>query len=156
MAKREENAQRLMQALYRIARSRHTLSENLLSRYGVTLHQFHLMMYMKASGAIRVTDLSDRMMVAKPTASRMINTLEEKGMVEKKADDSDRRLVVLVLTPKGERAVEEMKARQKEFLAKVFDKIPAGEMAAFVDTMERIEGELTALSRGEAAGGTGG
>jgi DNA-binding MarR family transcriptional regulator len=150
MDKSEANAQRLMQAYYRIARSRHTLFQDLLSRYGVTLHQFHLLLYMKASGKTRVTDLSGMMMVSKPTASRMINTLCDKGILKKKADDHDRRLVFLVLTPKGERIVEEMQAKQRELLSRVLDKMPAAEMKTFVERTEMVESELAVLSREEA------
>jgi DNA-binding MarR family transcriptional regulator len=150
MDKGEANAQRLMQAFYRVARSRHTLFQDLLASYDVTLHQFHLLLYMKASGKTRVTDLSDMMLVSKPTASRMINTLCDKGMLKKRADNRDHRLVLLVLTPKGERIVEEMQARQRELLSRVLGKMPAAEMNAFMETMEKIESELAVLSRQEA------
>ena len=145
MEKSEIDAQRLTQVLYRMARSRHTLFQGLLSRYGVTLHQFHLLLHMKASGKIRVTDLSDLMMVSKPTASRMVHTLYDKGLVNRKTDDQDRRLVFLTLTPKGERVVGEMQAKQVEVLASVLRKVPAGEMKVFLDTVEKIEGELAAI-----------
>ena len=147
MEKSEIDAQRLTQVLYRMARSRHTLFQGLLSSYGVTLHQFHLLLHMKASGKIRVTDLSDLMMVSKPTASRMIHTLCDKGLVSKKTDDQDRRLVFLTLTPKGEKVVGKMQAKQREVLASVLGKVPASEMKVFLDTVEKIESELAAISR---------
>jgi DNA-binding MarR family transcriptional regulator len=153
MDKGESNAQQLMQAFYRIARSRHALFQDLLHRYDVTLHQFHLLLYMKMSGNIKVTDLSEKMLVSKPTASRMINTLSDKGMVKKRADDRDRRLVFIVLTSKGERVVEEVQARQRELLSRVLGKMPASEMKVFLETLERIEGELAAIAREEAGGG---
>ena len=149
MDKTEASAQRLMQAFYRIARSRHAIFQDLLSHYGVTLHQFHLLLYMKASGRTKVTDLSEMMMVSKPTASRMINTLCDKGMLKKKADDQDRRLVFLVLTPRGKRVVEEMQARQREFISRILSRMPAAEMKAFLETIEKIEGEFAEMSRQE-------
>lgn len=156
MEKGEADAQRLMMVFYRIGRSRHALFHELLSRYDVTLQQFHLLLYMKASGRTRVTDLSDMMMVSKPTASRMINTLCDKGMIKKRTDDRDRRLVYLELTPKGRRVVEEKELRQRERLARVLGEMPAEEMGAFLDTLERIEEELAAISREETPGGEGG
>lgn len=99
MEKGDADAQRLMLAFYRVGRSRHAILRDLLSRHEVTPQQFHLLMYIKASGTARVTDLSAMMMVSKPTASRMINTLCDKGMIRKRADEKDRRLVYLDLTP---------------------------------------------------------
>jgi DNA-binding MarR family transcriptional regulator len=153
MEKSEIDAQRLMHVLYRIARSRHTLFQEMLSRYGVTLHQFHLLLHMKASGKISVTELSDMMMVSKPTASRMAHTLCDKGLVSRKADDLDRRLVHLALTPKGEKVVGEIQARQRERLARILGKVPASEMKAFMNTVEKIEGGLAAIAQEDARGG---
>ena len=150
MDKSEVDAQRLMRAFYRMAMSRHALFRDLLSGYGVTLHQLHLLTYMKASERIRVTDLSDMMLVSKPTASRMLNTLCDKGLARKKADDADRRLVYVELTLKGEQVVEEMQASQMEMLSRVLGKMPAGEMGAFLETMEKVAGELKSMSKEEA------
>ncbi len=153
MEKSEIDAQRLMQVLYRMARSRQALFKEMLLTYGVTLHQFHLLLHMKASGKIRVTELSDLMMVSKPTASRMVHTLCDKGLVSRKADDQDRRLVYLALTPSGEKVVGEIQTRQRERLARILAKVPASEMKAFLNTVEKIESELGAISQEDAKGG---
>ncbi|MEW6552861.1 MAG: MarR family transcriptional regulator [Actinomycetota bacterium] len=152
MEKSEIDASRLMQVLYRMARSRHALFQEMLPRYGVTLHQFHLLLHMRASGRIRVTELSDLMMVSKPTASRMAHTLCDKGMVSRKVDEADRRLVFLALTPRGEEVVAEIQDRQRERLARILKKVPAKEIRAFLNTVEKIEGELEAISKEEAGG----
>ncbi len=149
MDKSEADAQRMMQSFYRISRYHHALFHDLLSRYDVTLQQFHLLLNTKMHGKTRVTDLSEMMMVSKPTASRMINTLCDKGMVRKIADERDRRLVFLVLTSKGRRVVEEKQARQVELLARALGKMPAEETRAFLKTLEKVEGELAAVFREE-------
>jgi DNA-binding MarR family transcriptional regulator len=153
MDKSDISAQRLMEIMYRIARRRQALFHGLLSRYGVTLHQFHLLLYMKDGGKTRVTDLSDMMMVSKPTASRMINTLCDKGLVRKKTDERDRRLVFLMLTAKGDRVLSEIQARQREMLSRLLGKMTVSEMRAFLETVEKIEVELAALPGKETTGG---
>lgn len=152
MDRNEEDAQRLLQNFYRIARSRHLLFRDLLARYGVTLHQFHLLMHMKTAEKVRVTDLSEMMLVSKPTASRMLNTLCDKGLARKKLDSEDRRLVHVELTPEGERVVEGVHAKQREMVSKVLGKMRKDETQAFLGTMERITGELTSQIREEGEG----
>jgi len=152
MDQSEADAQRLLQNFYRIARSRHVLFRELLARYGVTLHQFHLLMYMKGAGKLRVTDLSQMMLVSKPTASRMLNTLCEKGFARKKLDSDDRRLVYMELTSKGEQVLAEVHARQRDMVSRVFGKMRRDERQAFVRTMEMIADELTSQIREEGKG----
>ena len=153
MEKSEVNAQRLMEAFYRMAKGRHALFQDLFSDHGVTPHQFHLLTYIKASGKVRVTDLSGMMLVSKPTASRMLNTLCEKGLAKKGADQCDRRLVYVQLTSKGQRLVDEVQTRQKEILSKVLVRMPEDDMRTFLETMERIIAELAAMSREDAERG---
>jgi DNA-binding MarR family transcriptional regulator len=145
----EENAQRLVQDFYRVARSRHALFYELLSGYGITMHQFHLLMYLKTSGRMKVTDLGNMMLVSMPTASRMLNTMCDKGLVKKTGDDKDRRLSYVELTSKGGRVVEQAHARQREVLAEVLEGMPASEMESFLGTMEKIADELTSLMKKE-------
>jgi DNA-binding MarR family transcriptional regulator len=149
MDKSEVDAQRLMQAFYRVAMSRHALFRDRISDYGVTLHQLHLLTYMKESGRVRVTDLSDMMLVSVPTASRMLNTLCDKGLARKKTDDRDRRLIYMEPTPKGKRVVEEVQIRQREMLTKVLQQMPAGVMETFLETMEKVADELRSMSKAE-------
>jgi len=143
MDKSDISAQRLMEIMYRIARRRQALFHGLL----------HLLLYMKDGGKTRVTDLSDMMMVSKPTASRMINTLCDKGLVRKKTDERDRRLVFLMLTAKGDRVLSEIQARQREMLSRLLGKMTVSEMRAFLETVEKIEVELAALPGKETTGG---
>lgn len=152
MEKGDADAQRLMLAFYRVGRSRHAILRDLLSRHEVTPQQFHLLMYIKASGTARVTDLSAMMMVSKPTASRMINTLCDKGVIRKRADEKDRRLVYLDLTPRGRRVVDEKEAKQRELITRALERVPEAEKAVFLRTLERIGGELAAISREETPG----
>ncbi len=147
MKKSEEDAQRLMQDFYRIARSRHALFYDLLSGYGITMHQFHLLMYLKMKGRMKVTDLGNMMLVSMPTASRMLNTMCEKGLVSKKGDDKDRRLSYVELTREGERVVEEAHARQRETLAEVLEGMPETDMEPFLENVEKIADELTSLMK---------
>jgi DNA-binding MarR family transcriptional regulator len=152
MDQSELDAQRLLQEFYRVARSRHALFQNLLSRYGVTLQQFHLLMHMKTSRKMRVTDLSEMMLVSKPTASRMLNTLCDKGLARKKLDSRDRRLVYVELTSKGKRVVGDAHAKQREMVSKVLANMNRDETQAFLQTMGKMADALLLQVKDEDTG----
>ncbi len=56
---------------------------------------------------IRLTDLSIEMQVTKPSATTMVQRLERKGLVERKASLEDARSKLVVLTHKAELGLEE-------------------------------------------------
>ena len=56
---------------------------------------------------IRLTDLAIEMQVTKPSATTMVQRLERKGLVERKASLEDARSKLVVLTSKAEFGLEE-------------------------------------------------
>ncbi|MEZ8743769.1 MarR family transcriptional regulator [Vibrio sp. 10N.261.49.A5] len=56
---------------------------------------------------IRLTDLAIEMQVTKPSATTMVQRLERKGLVERKASLEDARSKLVVLTSKAELGLEE-------------------------------------------------
>jgi MarR family transcriptional regulator for hemolysin len=53
-------------------------------------------------------DIAKRLRIEGPTLTRMLDTLEKDGLVERMPDPADRRTNKLRLTPAGERALEEI------------------------------------------------
>ena len=55
----------------------------------------------KADGPVRLTDLHRRVLLSQPALSRMVDRLVERGLVERREDAGDRRVVRLALTDAG-------------------------------------------------------
>jgi DNA-binding MarR family transcriptional regulator len=144
-------AQRLMQNMYRIARCRQATFQDTLSRYGVTLHQFHLLLHVGSGKKVKVKDVSDKMLVSMPTASRMINALCDLGMVSKEKGQGDKRSTYLVLTNKGRKVVEDIRKRQLETITRIMERIPDKDRDDFLGIMERIADNWAALIKEDEA-----
>lgn len=147
MENREALVQRLMQNFYRLARCRHGMFQGVLEEYGVTLHQFHLLLHIKSSGKVNVNELSEKMLVSMPTASRMINSLCEMELVSKKKASADRRSTYLELTGKGEKVVADIRKQQMEMITKVIELMPEEDMETFVKVMESIAEQWMAIMK---------
>jgi DNA-binding MarR family transcriptional regulator len=61
-------------------------------------------------GSLRLNDLAERMGVSAPTASRSVDALHELGLVERVADQQDRRALRIDLTPAGRKLLVERRA----------------------------------------------
>ncbi|MDX1357521.1 MAG: MarR family transcriptional regulator [Clostridia bacterium] len=63
---------------------------------------------------LMVSEISDRLKVARPTVTQLVNSLQKKGILEKKTDENDGRVVRIHLSDKGK---EMAKKGAEEFYA---------------------------------------
>ncbi len=90
----------------------------------LTLAQYRLLA-MIGSGADRASHLAGRLALAKPTVSATVDTLVERGLVERATSRDDRRVMTLTLTAGGQRelgaAETAMRARLDDVLGRLDD-----------------------------------
>jgi DNA-binding MarR family transcriptional regulator len=90
----------------------------------LTLAQYRLLA-MIADGAERASHLAGELALTKPTVSATIDTLVERGLVEREAVDGDRRATRLTVTRSGKAALllaeSSMRERLDDVLARVDD-----------------------------------
>lgn len=60
-----------------------------------------LMCLYKSKEALRISDISNKLQVKLPTVTQLVNQLVDNGLVEKRADEKDKRIVRIILTEKG-------------------------------------------------------
>jgi MarR family transcriptional regulator for hemolysin len=88
-------------------------------------------------------NIAKRLKIEGPTMTRMLDTLEADGLVERLADPSDRRTKQLRLTAEGERVLEEIFTIADELRDRLLDGLPAekiDELNAFLGLLtERLD-----------------
>lgn len=77
------------------------------STLGLRSNEIHVLFYLKKGAkegedGIKVSDISNKMNIASPSVTQIINGLEENGYVGRSMDKGDRRVVRIKLTAKGE------------------------------------------------------
>ena len=110
-----------------------------MEKHGVTWPQFHLLRAVGEKSRATVGELSRYLMVAAPTASRMIDGLCAKGFLRKEIDPHDHRVALLMLTPKSERLLEDVTEFRNKAIAGVLEDESDEEL-------ERTIGHLVELS----------
>ena len=88
---------------------------------GLTWAGFRLLFTLWISGPLEPRDLARLSAVTRASISSVLNTLERDGLVERRRESTDRRVVTVVLTTTGRRAVSgafrEHNARESAWLA---------------------------------------
>jgi DNA-binding MarR family transcriptional regulator len=86
-------------------------SEHAVRAAGMEVGQYQLMLAIKGMPdgvRPRIRELANRMHIQHHSAVELVNRLESRGYVRRERAQDDRREVLLALTPKGERVLEEL------------------------------------------------
>ena len=106
--------------------------------FDVTPVQFALLnALMDTPGADQVT-LAARVALDAATSGSVISRLEGKGWIRREADTADKRRKLLWVTPEGELAVQQMKAKVKRVQDKVLMPLNALEQAQFKTLLRKL------------------
>jgi DNA-binding MarR family transcriptional regulator len=87
---------------------------------------------LEQTGPRRITDLAASEGVAQPSMTALVSTLEHSGLVERRADPNDRRVVLVALSSDG---LDYIRTRQRtlvEEFAQLIDQLPAEQTGALV------------------------
>jgi DNA-binding MarR family transcriptional regulator len=104
---------------------------------GVTTAQWRVIAHVGYSPGLKQVELAERMDVEPITACRIVDRLEEAGLVERQRDPDDRRAWRLVLTDKAKPIYARLGQLAEEMAAEAF--------AGF--TIEELEGARAKLAR---------
>ena len=103
------------EALLNIVRTAATMTddmEELLKQRGITNTQYNVLRILRAAepeGLCR-NELRDRMLTRMPDVTRLLDRMEEAGLVARSRDNEDRRLVSTRITPAGRKLVDDLDA----------------------------------------------
>jgi MarR family transcriptional regulator, organic hydroperoxide resistance regulator len=110
---------------------------------GLTLSQYHLLEALRDEPELTVGVLAEAAGVAPPTATRMLDCLARDGFVERRHSETDRRAVLVSLTPSGSAAVDGAHEQVSAWRRSVFEALEPAErdqaavlLARLADVME--------------------
>ena len=86
----------------------------------------------------RMTQIADYLGTSLPSATSMIERLFDKGLVERMADDRDRRVVACRLTTLGKEEVERFWQLEQMSMIRLADQLETDELGTVVKAMELL------------------
>lgn len=104
----------------------------------LTLPQFHLLKLIALNGKHQVGEVAEFLGVSSPAASKNIDKLVRLGLVERGADEGDRRVTLLSASAKGRRLIQSYEKLKKERLTPVLERFEPEEIDQFAHLLERF------------------
>lgn len=112
---------------------------------GATRAQWRVLARLARSGdAVRQVELAEALDVEPITMCRMIDRLEEAGLVERRRDPEDRRAWRIHLTEKARPVIAELEAIAEAFTRDMLAGIPPGDRDAAGAVLARIRDNIVA------------
>jgi DNA-binding MarR family transcriptional regulator len=132
-ARRRQSARELSTRMERMMRF--LLRERVeLSRTGMSV-----LGVLRDHGPCRITDLATRERVTQPSMTTLISRLEAQGLVERRSDDEDRRVVNVSLTNEGRALQKRVRAARAEALARRFEGLDDADLAALAAALPVLD-----------------
>ena len=104
----------------------------------VTLTQYRTLVVLASRGPQSLAELAEAVDVTPPTATRMCDRLIKKGLIVRRHERDDRRLIRLTLAKDGRELVDAVTQRRRTEIAHLMEAIPRDQQAALVDSLKRL------------------
>jgi MarR family 2-MHQ and catechol resistance regulon transcriptional repressor len=107
---------------------------------------FEIMLQLhKEKGTHKITEIGERLLVARAQMTHLIDKLVEQKMVARQADSADRRVTNIVLTEKGSAFVEEHDGNIRKATQEILSGLSDEELAELSTSLERLREILSRL-----------
>lgn len=132
-----ETAARLRVVIARLARQSRQQSPG-----GLSPSQWSALAMLEEHQPLRIGDLADREGVSAPTATRLVASLEELGLLSRTSDPADRRTAYVALTDAGREKIEWARGVRTAALVRRLSALPPAQVQQLIDSLPILESLL--------------
>lgn len=128
-----------------VARLMRSSFDRRVRRLGLTRSQWLVLSRLHRSPGLSQSELAEILEVERATAGRMIDRMERRHWLVRRADPADRRINRLYLTAEAEAVQAEMGLIAEQLLGDALASLDAEEREALTEMMERVKAQLLSL-----------
>jgi DNA-binding MarR family transcriptional regulator len=121
-----------------VARQLRHASQEILAPWDITPSHLRALRALDHRGPLHMSALSDRLHIAPRSVTEVVDALEARGLVARRADPADRRATLVELTEHGDEVLGAIRAARGLEAERVFDRLSAADR----DHLVRILGQL--------------
>jgi DNA-binding MarR family transcriptional regulator len=124
------------------------ISSERVRRLGLSMAQLNILYTLQRCGEMPMSRLAEMLNVSLSNATGLIDRIEERGLVERSRVPEDRRIVLIRVTPDGERMLGEIDALSDGLLRSVLDRLDRSELAAVAGAFGSLREALATAAGG--------
>lgn len=104
--------------------------------YGISPQQFNILRILRGAGeALKVQTVKERMIERSPNATRLMDKLCTKGLIDRVPCPTDRRVVHVKITSKGLKLLDKISTKE---VVNIMDKLSSSEAKKLSDLLDKV------------------
>ena len=112
----------------------------------LSLVHLQVLTVLETDGSVPMGALADSLDVSQASATGIVDRMEQRGLIERRRDDEDRRVVRVALTEDGSRLLAGVAAERRERLGTLLDELTDDELDGFLRGSRALREARTRLA----------
>jgi DNA-binding MarR family transcriptional regulator len=127
-------------ALQKAADSTGQQAEQLVKANGLTGAQYNVLRILRGAEpeGLGCSGIGDRMISHDPDMTRLLDRMEKRGLITRKRQQDDRRVVKTRITPEGLSVLRKLDQPVRELHKRQFRELSAAQLKTLIDTLDQI------------------
>jgi DNA-binding MarR family transcriptional regulator len=132
----------------------HVLEDELERDAGLSLRWYDALVHLEeAPEGLRMNELAERILYSKSGFTRVVDRMEEAGLLRRVRPENDRRSILVVLTDQGRATLERARVHHRDGIARHFsDHLSDTDVKALSRALERLSAHARPLRPGRIRG----
>jgi DNA-binding MarR family transcriptional regulator len=113
-----------------------------LAELDLTLPQAQVLRVLRRNGALPTGRLATELRISAPAVTQLTDRLIRKGLIERQTAEGDRRSVLVGLSVKGKRLIDQFRKRRRDIFSGALEQLDEKERTEVVAALEKVLGAL--------------
>lgn len=110
----------------------------MLAEHDITEQQWRVIRILAEAGTVDASEMADRAFILAPSLTRIIRSLEERGIIAKAKDNNDGRRVLLEITPAGLAIIEEVAPESRMIYERFEKRFGVKRLESLLDMLDEV------------------
>ncbi len=110
----------------------------MLAQHDITEQQWRVLRVLAETGVVDATEMAERAFILAPSLTRIIRSLEERGIITKAKDVNDGRRVLLQISPAGLAIIKEVAPESRLIYAKLEERFGRERIEQLIDMLDDL------------------
>jgi MarR family transcriptional regulator for hemolysin len=134
-----------LEALTKVSRRVRTVFNQQVTAHGLTYPRARTLFRLTKKQNMTQTELACELELEQATLVRLLDRMEENGLIQRQPDQRDRRAKLVTLTPHGEEQAAFVRSIADQIRDQIFEGVEISELRHAIGVLERITANLADL-----------
>jgi len=144
-----EHAQAIIETLTPVLAEHRRRWAERCQAHGISIVGFGALALLEIHGPLPMSRLAEELGVGLPNATGIVGRLEERGVVARVHDETDRRVVRVEITAEGHRLIGEMEAARRERMTRLVARLEPAAQRRLLAAMRDLRAAAAAVAADE-------